>query len=183
MTSLENKRAEIYALIDTDTDEIRYIGKANDSSKRLATHIRDSRRGSTPVRCWIKALQASGKTPDLVVIDEVAHEQWPASERYWIARGRSGGHRLLNLADGGDQPTPTSEQRREQARESTARRQERHARDPGAKAVYVYKREIGRRLAEFKRGGMLSEFYRLLFRVRIHGAVNKDISAWATKYR
>jgi hypothetical protein len=50
-------------LRDPATNEVRYIGKANDSMKRLKTHIRDSRRRNTPVYSWIKKLASKGLVP------------------------------------------------------------------------------------------------------------------------
>ena len=50
------EKVEIYALLCPNTKDVRYIGKANDSEKRLKSHIRDSRRRNTPVYCWIKKL-------------------------------------------------------------------------------------------------------------------------------
>ena len=94
--------AEIYALCCPDTGEIRYIGKANNSAKRLASHIRDSRRRTFPVSCWIKKLSADGKRPVLKLLE--AAEDWREAERRWIAVSRARGDRLLNLADGGDEP-------------------------------------------------------------------------------
>jgi len=43
----------IYALTDPSTGEVRYIGKANDPSARLKSHLMDSRRRNTPVYRWI----------------------------------------------------------------------------------------------------------------------------------
>lgn len=96
------KLAEIYALCDPDTGEIRYIGKANNSKRRLASHIRDSRRKNMPVHGWIRKLVDSGKMPELIVI-ELTYD-WCEAERRLIAKSRARGDRLLNVADGGNEP-------------------------------------------------------------------------------
>lgn len=93
----------IYALMDPTSGELRYIGKADCSDKRLKGHLRDARRRNTPVYAWIRKLLACGKTPEMVVIDEACSD-WKARERELIARARLSGYRLLNLADGGDEP-------------------------------------------------------------------------------
>ena len=100
--------AEIYALCHPQTGEVRYIGKANDAQKRLKSHIRDSRTRKTPVYSWIRKLQSSGLAPSIRVL-EVA-DDWIEAEKRLIALHREGG-RLLNLADGGDEPFCSAETR------------------------------------------------------------------------
>lgn len=92
--------ASIYGLLHPETGELRYIGKANDPGKRLASHMRDSRRRNTPLYCWIRSLAAS---PVMLVLESDCLD-WPAAERSWIARAKVAGIRLLNLAEGGEQP-------------------------------------------------------------------------------
>ncbi len=111
---------EIYALKDPENGEIRYIGKANDSEKRLRSHLRDAKRRTTPVYCWIQKLAKDGKIPKLEVLLICQKEAWPEYERILIAEYRAGGFRLLNVADGGDEPAITTEQRRENAKKINA---------------------------------------------------------------
>lgn len=94
--------ADIYALRDPITKDIRYIGKANSASKRLASHIRDSSARDTPVYRWIRKLAKQGLIPVIDVL-EVA-EDWIEAERRLIAVSRAQGCRLLNVAAGGDEP-------------------------------------------------------------------------------
>lgn len=94
--------AEIYALTCPDTGSIRYIGKAADSSKRYASHMRDARRRNTPVYCWIRSLMEQGKAPGILVLERAV--DWIEAERRHISQARAEGVRLLNLAKGGDQP-------------------------------------------------------------------------------
>lgn len=100
----------IYALSDPETGEIRYIGKANNPRARLKSHIRDSRRRNTPVYCWIRRLQADGKEPAMSVVEWV--DDWMEAEKRQIASHREAGARLLNLAEGGNEPLCSTEQLR-----------------------------------------------------------------------
>jgi hypothetical protein len=96
-----DSKVEIYALSDPITGRLRYVGKANNSKKRLASHIRDSRRRNTPVCCWIRALAAKGQAPVLTVLELVPSAEWQDAERRLIAEYRVKA-KLLNVADGGD---------------------------------------------------------------------------------
>jgi hypothetical protein len=95
--------AVIYGLTDPRTGEVRYIGKANDAAKRLQGHLRDERRRQTPLYSWVRKLAGREPTPRLIVL-EVCGADWREPERRLIATARARGDRILNLADGGDQP-------------------------------------------------------------------------------
>jgi hypothetical protein len=92
----------IYALHDPCTGEIRYIGKANDPDARLKSHMRDSLRRNTPVYCWIKKLLDAQSRPVMRVMEWTS--DWQEAEKRLIAEYRIAGARLLNLADGGNEP-------------------------------------------------------------------------------
>jgi hypothetical protein len=140
--------AEIYALIDPRSGDVRYIGKANDSGKRLKSHIRDSRRRTTPVYWWIRSLAKSKLEPDVLVLSQC--EDWEAEERRLIASARSRGVRLLNLADGGDQPfCPTEVLSRNAKAQNDAR-----AADPFKFASHAFLRRSGQVLVEMKKLGI-----------------------------
>ena len=96
-------KPSIYALTDPRTGAVRYIGKANDPAKRLKGHMRDARRRQTPVYAWINKLVRLGMAPGLLVL-EADCADWRESERRLIAEARARGDRLLNVADGGDEP-------------------------------------------------------------------------------
>lgn len=93
---------EIYGLYDPRDGALRYIGKANNSAKRLAAHKRDAKRRDTPVYHWFRKLAASDMAPTVAVLCET--DDWKAAERRLIAEHRAAGARLLNVADGGDEP-------------------------------------------------------------------------------
>ena len=94
---------EIYALLEPGTGEVRYVGKAKCSHKRLKAHIRDSRRRRTPVYIWMARLLAAGKAPTVKILETCEVEAWPDRERFHIAEYRKT-FQLLNVADGGDEP-------------------------------------------------------------------------------
>jgi len=169
--------AEIYALSHPVTREIRYIGKANDSKKRLASHIRDSRRRDTPVYRWIRKLASSGLTPSLDVV--VRCEDWKAAERMAIASCRARGMRLLNVADGGDQPHITAEQRADACRAMNAK----VSSDPVAAQLREIKRNLGKIYRDFLLRGDNESAERM--RVRLVGLAEKrqDVCGNWLKYK
>lgn len=99
----------IYELSHPVTLEVRYVGKANNPAARLKSHMRDARRRETPLYCWIRRLRAEGLVPAIRVVKWV--EDWKEAEKRHIAAHRASGARLLNLADGGDEPHCSTEQR------------------------------------------------------------------------
>lgn len=124
MTTSKRKpaKAEIYALIDPRDGAVRYIGKANDSAKRLKSHIRDARREArrTPVYAWIRKIVSMGMMPSFRVLETT--DDWKEAERRHIAEARARGERLLNVADGGDEPFCPPEVRAANGRMSKGRR-------------------------------------------------------------
>ena len=107
--------AEIYGLFDA-SGGLRYIGKANNSAKRLSGHMRDARRRRTPVYDWINK---HGR-PEMRVLHICRDgEDWRIIEKRLIAEARERGERLLNLADGGDEPFCPIEVRRANGRKSS----------------------------------------------------------------
>lgn len=124
---------EIYALTDPD-GKIRYIGKANNSQSRFKGHLRDARRRSTPVYCWITSLVSKGQVPGLVVLEVCSTRSWQDAERHHIAAHRAIGFELLNVADGGNEPACSREVRAENGRRNAK------ARDP---KMWALKHAIG----------------------------------------
>lgn len=107
----------IYGLYD-QAGTLRYIGKANDPSKRLKSHVRDARRlAKTPVHAWIN----EHGCPEMRVIERDCLD-WREAERRLIAQARSRGDFLLNLAAGGDEPFCSPEVRRQNGHKAFANR-------------------------------------------------------------
>lgn len=115
------KQVEIYALTDPDSGETRYIGKANDARKRFKGHLSETRR-KTPVYCWIQALRLEGKTPGLTVIEICNADDWQEVEKTSIRIARREGARLLNIAEGGDEPYCSKEVRAANGRKNAKAR-------------------------------------------------------------
>lgn len=112
---------EIYALCCPDSGEVRYIGKANNSSARLERHICDMKRRDYPVYMWLRKLIANNKKPVLVIVETAPADAWQDAEKRIIAKHRESG-RLLNIADGGDEPHCSKQQRAENGRNAAIAR-------------------------------------------------------------
>lgn len=108
----ESGRPSIYGLADPRTGEVRYIGKANNPERRLKGHKREASRRRTPLYDWMRKLAAEGISPQLLII-EADCVDWQEAERRLIAEARARGDRILNLADGGEQPFCPAEVRSE----------------------------------------------------------------------
>lgn len=143
---------EIYGLYDRDGN-LRYIGKANSAQKRLASHMRDARRRTTPVYRWI---QKNG-APEMRVLHVcAADDDWRDIECNLIASARARGEKLLNVAMGGDEPFCSIQQRSLNARMLNARMND----DPRAARM----REIKRIVMTAAHHGNLMERHRAKFR-------------------
>lgn len=91
----------IYALVDPENGEIRYIGKSIRPAERLQNHMND--RSNCHRSHWLQSLKARGLRADLIVLERIDGAwPWQHSERHWIACGRANGWRLTNNTDGGD---------------------------------------------------------------------------------
>jgi hypothetical protein len=115
----------IYGLIDPRTGAIRYIGKSKNPEKRLQQHLRDrKRRQHYPVSRWLHSLAGDGRVPVLTILWRGAESSWMGVERAEIAKHRAAGN-LLNVADGGDEPHCSTEQRRRNGAKAAATRDKR----------------------------------------------------------
>lgn len=133
---------EIYALSCPETGEVRYIGKARDTAKRLKTHLRDCENRRTPVCDWVKSLRSRGLSPVATVV--FVTWDWQLAETEVIAQYWRDGFRLLNLAPGGNAPICNRGQLQSNGR-GTAKAI--HG-DPLAKRIWRLKRAIGSALKE-----------------------------------
>ena len=88
----------IYALIDPNTLETRYVGKSDHPKSRLSHHITDAKTRTNCHRlAWINSLWKLNQKPILKILEEVSIEIWGERENYWI--GQFGN--LTNMIDGG----------------------------------------------------------------------------------
>lgn len=134
--------ASIYGLNCPKTGALRYIGKAADPQARYKGHLREARR-RTPLYDWIAKLRSEGLLPVLVIL-EAEVKDWREAERRLIAEARARGDRLLNLADGGDEPMCPKATRAANGRANAAAI---HS-DPARKKLWKLKRNIGAALRD-----------------------------------
>lgn len=91
----------IYALLDPETLDARYVGKTVRPVERLTNHMNE--RSNCHRSHWLQSLRSRGLRPIMVLLERI-HGEWPwqESERHWIAHGRASGWPLTNSTDGGD---------------------------------------------------------------------------------
>lgn len=90
----------IYVLKSPD-GEIRYLGKTLRPKKRLNGHLSKRRPVHlTHVYCWIRSLLRKKLKPSMEIIERCGSD-WEEREVFHIARLRTAGVRLTNLANGG----------------------------------------------------------------------------------
>lgn len=167
----------IYGLYDPTTKDLRYVGKANCITARLKSHLRDCRRRKTPVYAWVRKLQENGLAPEIKALERVNKQNWADAERRWISSEREKGTKLLNLAEGGDQPFCPTEIRAENARKATVARES----DPRKKRLAYIKSQMKRTLTYFEKAGF--EEYAERQRVRMRAlakAVPHVCGEWAS---
>lgn len=92
----------IYVLIDPETQQVRYVGKANNVSQRYKAHLNRARKHQIHKLNWINSLKKKKLKPILEVIDVVSVKDWVFWEKYWIAQMKSWNFSLLNYTEGGD---------------------------------------------------------------------------------
>lgn len=90
----------IYVLKCPITGQIRYVGKSDDITKRLRTHL--ALRQKCHRFDWIQSLVKRGLKPVIEKIDEVPKEEWPSWEAAYIQFFLDEGCDLTNGTFGGD---------------------------------------------------------------------------------
>lgn len=145
----------IYALAHPETLEVRYIGKANRPQARLKGHLREARR-FTPLYRWMRKLAAQGLAPKLLILEDCG-DNWREAERRLIAEARHRGERLLNVAEGGDEPACPPHIRQRNGRALVARLQA----DPRLKRI----QEVNRAIRNGLRQGFISNHARAKLRL------------------
>jgi len=170
---------EIYGLFDPDTGELRYVGKAKNSQKRLKCHLFE-RKLTRPVNRWVKSLVDQGKCPVLKVLETVLDEEWESAERQLIAHYRKTCN-LLNLADGGAGPSQTKEQRRKAAKTCNEALK---GKSPEERRFIKAKQDMARLYTKFKKEGDKTgdyfHAYQMRFIMRLYYAADPNGHAsWA----
>jgi predicted GIY-YIG superfamily endonuclease len=89
----------IYALIDPDTSDVRYIGKTVNPESRYRDHCNTGHEYRNPRKvAWVKALKSQGKKPVLAILEECTDEGWEEAESKWIKHYQPS---ILNTYGGG----------------------------------------------------------------------------------
>ena len=91
----------IYGLAEPASGDIRYVGKTDDLSGRLAHHICHT-DGKSYRQHWLASIKNKGLVPRLIVLEASDQLNWEDAERWWIAFGRREGWRLTNATSGGE---------------------------------------------------------------------------------
>jgi len=102
MSDTSDKYTYIYGLVDPRTNQVRYVGKSNNPKERFKQHLRECRR-DYPIYAWIRKLGKLGLSPELKVLKKCLKTEWEEHEINMIAEYRSK-DKILNLAEGGQQP-------------------------------------------------------------------------------
>ncbi len=98
----EARRWFIYSLAHPASGAVRYVGWTRNPEKRLARHIQKARTMEVdyPVCRWIRKLLHGGLQPVMEILED-GRGEWESVEQKWIARLKSEGAALLNVALGG----------------------------------------------------------------------------------
>lgn len=152
-------RVEIYALCCPDTMKIMYIGKANDSEKRLKSHYRDMRRRDYPLYMWLRELQYQGKVAVMRIIEVCNEGNWREREKYHIANNDN----LLNVAAGGEEPYCSKEQRAVNGRNNARVIHD----NPDNKRIWAVKRNMGQALTFLKKNGKTETYNRVVDKLKL----------------
>lgn len=119
---MSKKVTTIYALVDPNTNQVRYVGKTTNRNPhyRLTQHLNWRLSPTNPKSQWIKNLEMQGKRPGFMILEQTTDEDWETIERKWIHYYRDRESPLLNVLDGGQKWT--EEYRARKRRYNRARR-------------------------------------------------------------
>lgn len=104
---LPNGVGHVYALLEPDCDDIRYVGQTyrdGGAPARLSRHminVRRSPNNHTHLFNWLRKLEHDGLRPRVQILAVVPVAQLNECEKYWIARLRELGCDLTNSTAGG----------------------------------------------------------------------------------
>lgn len=91
----------IYKLIDPFTQDIRYIGKTTNITRRLQAHITRCKYNKYHSAVWVKSIIDKNSKPIIEVVEICTNENWQEREVYWINYYRNI-YNLTNILDGGE---------------------------------------------------------------------------------
>lgn len=154
----------IYALLDGDGKPF-YIGKSKNPEKRKKRHVYDAKRlnKNLPIHNKIRKILREGLGLDLDIIENVAEDKVDEREQFWIKQYREEGHRLYNLAaggEGGKGMTPEMQKAAAQKRRGQKRSDESRKRMSEARKGIVFTDKHRKNLAEARRKRVTTEVTR-----------------------
>ena len=120
---MENVKYTIYKLIDPITNEIRYIGLTfNDLNQRLKSHC--SEKSKSHKSNWVQSLRKQGLKPIIESIEDniLSYEEVCDREIFYIDKYKLEGHRLTNMASGGNKNKKMSDETRKKMSDSAKNR-------------------------------------------------------------
>lgn len=95
------KTTFIYTLCEPGTRTVRYIGKADNVTRRFKKHLKISISNDSHLGAWLRMLKSKGETPNLVVLREIPFETWQKEEIRYIQAAKVLGMDLTNAVAGG----------------------------------------------------------------------------------
>lgn len=111
------KPKHIYALVDPETEQVRYIGKSIRPEQRLQNHMNEV--SNCHRSHWLQSLKRRGLMPQMLILETVEGAwPWQESERFWIKRGLQLGWPLTNNTSGGDGVSGLPPEARERMRQT-----------------------------------------------------------------
>ena len=99
MNTLCSNETYIYCLIHNE--EVKYVGKSDNPTKRLKEHLRKSKYKKTYKDNWLSKLIESSQIPELLILDKVPISDFGFWEDFYMDLFKSFGFKLTNLASGG----------------------------------------------------------------------------------
>lgn len=120
---MENIKYTIYKLIDPITNEIRYIGLTfNELKQRLKSHC--SEKSKSHKSNWIQSLRNKGLRPIIESIEDdiLSYDEVCDKEIFYINKYKLEGHKLTNMASGGNKNKKMSDETRNKMSESAKNR-------------------------------------------------------------
>lgn len=88
----KTKICGVYALVDPNTKQVRYIGASKDCQKRFLVHCRNKDNSNKDKNQWIDLLHKQNKSPELLILIECNEKDLTKNEIYYIKK-----YQLVNL--------------------------------------------------------------------------------------
>lgn len=100
----------IYALIDPNTDDVRYVGRSQTPKLRLQAHLRSGNKNVTERERWLHSLKLQNQSPKMVILQQCTSSYHAKQvEAQWIEHYWNRGASLTNIVNpSGTQCIPRS---------------------------------------------------------------------------